>query len=96
MIRNFKNKKTQDIFDGIESRLSRRLTPELHAKAKRLLDQLNAATKIETLKIPPGNKLEKLKGDLKEYWSVRINIKWRIIFKWENGEAIDVDIIDYH
>ncbi len=69
---------------------------ELHAKAHRLFDQINAATQIETLKVPPSNNLEKLEGTLKGFWSIRINIKWRIIFRWEDGDASDVDIVDYH
>ena len=68
----------------------------LHEKIRRLFDQINASTKIETLRVPPSNHLEKLKGNLKNYWSIRINIQWRITFKWENGEAIDLDILDYH
>lgn len=96
MIRNFKNTLTQDLYDGITSRLARKVPLELHDKARRLLDQINAASKIDTLRVPPGNHLEKLKGDLKDYWSVRINKQWRIIFKWEKSDAIDVDIVDYH
>lgn len=96
MIRNFHSKTAQDIFDGISSRTTRRIPADLHEKIRRLFDQMNAATKIETLRIPPSNHLEKLKGNLKNYWSIRINNKWRIIFKWENAEALDVDILDYH
>ena len=96
MIRNFKTKISQDIFDGIESRWSRKIPSELHDKIRRLFDQINAATKIDTLRAPRGNKLEKLKGILKNYWSVRANKQWRVIFKWENGDALDVDIVDYH
>lgn len=96
MIRNFKSKLAQDIYDGASSRLSRTLPILLHDIAKRRLDQLNATTRVETLRIPPGNNLEKLKGNLKDYWSIRINKQWRIIFRWHNGEAIDVDIVDYH
>jgi toxin HigB-1 len=96
MIINFKNKIAQDIYDGIDSKLARKLPVELHIKTRRLLDQLNAATKIETLRVPPGNHLEKLKGSLKEHWSLRINIKWRVIFRWNDGKVFDVEIIDYH
>ena len=69
---------------------------ELHAKIRRLFDQINAAKQVETLKNPPSNRLEKLQGNLKGYWSIRINIQWRIIFQLENGEAYNVDIVDYH
>lgn len=68
----------------------------LHNKARRLLDQLNAITSIETLKIPPSNHLEKLKHNLDGYWSIRINKQWRIIFRWEHNHIYNVDIIDYH
>jgi len=75
---------------------ARRLPQELHEKAQRLLDQLNAVTILETLKAPPGNKLEKLKGDRAGFWSLRINDQWRIVFRWDAGDAMDVDIVDYH
>lgn len=96
MIRNFKSKIAENIFDGFESRLTRKIPTDLHNKTRRLFDQINAATEIETLRVPPGNNLEKLKGDLKDHWSIRINKQWRIIFKWKNHDALDVDIIDYH
>jgi len=96
MIRNFKSKIALDIFDGIPSRSSRKIPTDLHDKIRRLFDQINASTQIETLRIPPGNNLEKLKGNLKNYWSIRINKQWRVIFKWENSEAFDVDVLDYH
>lgn len=69
---------------------------ELHRKAQRLFDQLNAAVVVETLKTPPGNRLERLKGDWEGFWSIRINDQWRIVFRWEDGDALDVDIVDYH
>lgn len=96
MIRNFKSQSAQDVFDGINSKQARKIPIELHSKVQRLFDQLNAATLVETLKIPPSNKLEKLKGNLKTYWSLRINIQWRVIFEWKEGEALNVDVVDYH
>lgn len=95
MIKSFSSKVAQDIYNGLNSRYSRTLPKELH-KAYRLLDQLNAITLVETLQIPPSNHLEKLTGKLKEFWSIRINKQWRIIFKWDKGNAEKVDIIDYH
>ncbi len=86
----------QDIFDGILSTSTRKIPLSLRDKAKRLFDQLNAATKIETLRVPPGNNLEKLKGNLKDYWSIRVNKQWRVIFIWRDNEAYDVDMVDYH
>ena len=96
MIKNFTGKAAQDIYDGMNSRYARELPRELHAKAQRLLDQLNAVIKVDTLRTPPGNRLEMLKGDLENFWSLRINEQWRIIFRWEESDAVDVDIIDYH
>jgi proteic killer suppression protein len=72
------------------------LPKELHEKAQRLLDKLDAAISLETLKAPPGNRLEKLKGDMAKFWSLRINDQWRVIFRWEESDAIDVDVVDYH
>ncbi len=96
MIRNFLSKTAQDVYDGSKSRQARKISAELHPKAQRILDQLNAAVVVETLKAPPGNRLEKLKGALEGFWSLRINDQWRIIFRWEDGDALDVDIVDYH
>ena len=96
MIRNIASKTAQDIYDGENSRHARKVPLSLHAKAQRLLDQLNTAVTVETLKAPPGNRLERLKGDREGFWSLRINDQWRIVFRWEKGDALDVDIVDYH
>ena len=96
MIRNFSSKTAQDIYDGAKSRHARKIPVDLHAKAQRLFDQINAAVVVDTLRIPPGNRLEKLKGKLEGFWSLRINDQWRIVFRWHEGDAVDVDIIDYH
>ncbi len=96
MIRNLASKTEEDIYNGKNSRYARRIPKELHGKICRLLDQLNAVTQLETLRIPPSNNLEKLKGNLSDYWSLRINKQWRIIFKWETNSAHDVEIVDYH
>ena len=64
--------------------------------ALRKLDQIDASVAIEDLKAPPGNRLEKLKGDRTGQWSIRINDQWRVCFRWENGDAWDVEIVDYH
>jgi len=96
MIVNLVGKMSTDIYDGINSRQARKLPTELHDKARRLLDQVNAAPRLEFLRIPPSNRLEKLRGNLAKYWSLRINDQWRIIFRWDNNDALDVEIIDYH
>lgn len=96
MIRNIKGKATQDIYHGITSRLARGVPLELHEKCRRLLDQIDAAPNLDFLRIPPSNRLEKLRGDLSGYWSLRINNQWRIIFRWQDYDALDVEITDYH
>ncbi len=96
MIRSISDSTTQDIFDGENSKASRKLPRVLHERARRLLDLLNSATRLEDLRIPPGNRLEALKGQHKGFHSVRINDQWRIIFKWFDGYAESVQIVDYH
>ena len=96
MIRSVKDTTAQNIFDGLNSKAARKLPQELHRKARRQLDLLNAVTRVEDLKIPPGNQLEALKGTLKGFHSIRINDQWRIIFRWLDGNAEDVKIIDYN
>ena len=93
MIKNFKSKLARDVFDGEVSARSRKLPVHLHSKAQRLMDQLNVATRLATLSLPPGNMLEALRGNLKDFYSIRINSQWRIIFKWEDGNAFEVDIL---
>jgi len=96
VIKNFADKTAQDIYDGVNSRYARKIPSELHGKIRRLFDQINAAPSMEFLRIPPSNRLEKLKGDLKGFWSLRINDQWRIVFKWGNSDAFEIRIIDYH
>ena len=96
MIRNFANKTAQDVYDGINSPDARKLPLELHGKARRLLDQINAAISLQILRVPPGNRLKNLKGELQGFWSLRINDRYRIIFRWNGKDALDVKIIDYH
>ncbi len=73
-----------------------RLPPDLLKPALRKLDLLNAALDLSDLRIPPGNRLEQLQGDLSGHWSIRINIQWRLVFRWVAGSALDVRITDYH
>ena len=74
----------------------KKLPKEIQRTAKRKLVHLHAACVIEDLRVPPNNRLEKLIGDKLGYWSIRINDQWRVCFRWKNGNAFDVDIIDYH
>ena len=96
MIKSYGNKTAEDIYHGLTGRHARKLPAELHSKAKRLLDQINAAPTINFLKVPPGNRLEKLSGKYKDFWSIRINDQWRIVFRWLNNDAHDIAIVDYH
>jgi toxin HigB-1 len=93
MINSFGSKDTKSIWDGDRVKS---LPFEIQAIGRRKLRMLNNSQNINDLRVPPANRLEKLKGHLKEYHSIRINDQWRIIFKWTNGNAEDVNIVDYH
>ena len=93
MIISFGNNDTEKIWDG-ES--VKKLPIEIQGIGRRKLRMLNNSINLTDLKIPPSNRLEKLSGKLNNFYSIRINIQWRIIFKWNNGSASDVQIIDYH
>jgi proteic killer suppression protein len=95
VIESFRDEFTLNLYLGKKIPKSK-IPTELHKIAQRKLDMLNSAKTIEDLRIPPNNRLEKLKGELKDYWSIRINDKYRIIFRFENGNAYDVFIDDYH
>ena len=96
MLKSLADKMTQDIYDGVNSRQARKLPRELHDKARRLLDQINAAPILDVLRIPPSNRLEELQGDRAGFWSLRINDQWRVVFRWEGQDAFDVQVTDYH
>ncbi len=96
MIVSFGDKATSDLFHGISSSKVRKLPTRIHELALYKLDVINAAQKLEDLKSPPGNRLEPLKGGLKGFYSIRINNQWRIIFRWRENVAQDVQIMDYH
>ena len=96
MLKSINGKMTQDIFDGIDSKDARKLDIKVHLSARRKLDLINSAKELVDLRIPPGNNLEALKGNLKGFHSIRINDQWRIIFRWKDCDAYDVEIVDYH
>ncbi|MGH2621638.1 MAG: type II toxin-antitoxin system RelE/ParE family toxin [Anaerolineales bacterium] len=97
MIRSFRDRGTEDIFNGVESRAARKACPRaLWPGARRRLDQLNRVHDLGDLAIPPGNRLERLRGDRKDQHSIRINDQFRICFRWEAGDALEVEITDYH
>ncbi len=93
MIESFADKRTAAIFLGHEVR---GLPKEIQNAARRKLKIIDAVLTIESLRIPPGNRLEPLKGDRKGQWSIRINGQWRICFRWKDGVALDLEIVDYH
>jgi len=93
MIVSFGDKTTQKIWDGERVK---GFSTDIQEIARRKLRMLNNSFDIRDLKIPPSNRLEKLKGNLKDFYSIRVNDQWRLIFHWENGNAFDVELIDYH
>lgn len=93
MIISFGSKDTEKIWEG---EMVRRLPLEIQSIGRRKLRMLHNSQSILDLRIPPSNRLEKLSGKLSEFYSIRINDQWRIIFKWENNQAYQVQIIDYH
>lgn len=93
MIRNFKDKETEKIF---QRQRSRKLPSEIQQIALRKLRMLNRAETLQDLRVPPANRLERLSGKREGQYSIRVNNQWRICFKWEEGDAINVEIVDYH
>ena len=93
MIISFGSKNTEKVWNGIRIR---KPSIELQEIARRKLRMLNNSISLNDLRIPPSNRLEKLSGRLRDYYSIRINNQWRIIFKWNRNNANDVEIIDYH
>jgi proteic killer suppression protein len=93
MIINFKDKETKKLWD---TGISKKIPIEIQQRALDKLDTLFAATALSDLKSPPSNQLESLQGDRKGQYSIRINNQWRLCFKWQDGNAFDVEIVDYH
>jgi proteic killer suppression protein len=93
VIRSFRDRETEKV---LERNRSKRLPADVQRRAHRKLLILDAAGALEDLRIPPGNRLERLAGDRAGQYSIRINDQWRICFRWERGDAHDVEITDYH
>lgn len=93
MIVSFGDGETKKVWNGERSR---RLPFDIQAVALRKLRLISAAAKVDDLRVPPGNRLERLKADRAGLWSIRINDQWRITFRWTDGGAEDVTIVDYH
>ena len=93
MIKSFASKETEKIFQG---RFSSKLPQAIQRVAAIKLEMINAATVLKTLRVPPSNHLEELRGDRKGQHSIRINKQWRVCFIWKGSDAFDVEIVDYH
>ncbi|HRJ41279.1 MAG: type II toxin-antitoxin system RelE/ParE family toxin [Caldilineaceae bacterium] len=93
MIRNFSDDETQKIF---RRERSRRLPPDIQQTALRKLRMLNRAQSLQDLRVPPANRLERLSGNRVGQYSIRVNNQWRICFDWQDGDALNVEIVDYH
>lgn len=93
MIRDFTDKETEKIFNR---QFSRKFPPDIQQGARRKLEILEAAEVLEDVRLPPSNHLEKLSGDRENQYSIRINKQWRICFEWRNGNAHNVEVVDYH
>jgi len=93
MINSFKDKETENIWNGL---VSKKLPFEIQRTARRKLRMINNSQNINDLRIPPANRLEKLQGELKDRYSIRINDQWRVVFSWLNNNAFEVEIVDYH
>lgn len=97
MIQSFQDSGTEDIFNGLSSQVARKCCPQtIWAIACRKLDQINRVSDVMELSMPPGNRLERLKGNRANQYSIRINQQYRICFVWEEGHAYEVEITDYH
>lgn len=97
MIRSFKGRGTEDIFNGVNTAAARKSCPQsLWRVAGRKLDQLDSVSSLDELRLPPGNRLEALKGERKGQYSIRVNDQYRICFLWIQNEPNEVEIVDYH
>ena len=97
MIKSFKNAGTEDVFDGAASKAARKCCPQsIWPVARRKLDQINRVQEITELQIPPENRLEQLKGDRENQYRIRINQQYRICLIWEEDQAYEIEITDYH
>ena len=96
MIASFSDAATEALYHGGRASRFRSIPPQIRDAALRKLDVLDAAVQLDELKSPPGNHLEALTGNLAGFHSIRVNRQWRVIFRWRDGDAFDVAIVDYH
>jgi addiction module HigA family antidote len=96
VIRTFADETTRAIWNGVNSKAARRIPRELWPNVRRKLDQIDAVTRLDDLKVPPGNRLHALGADLRGFHALRVNDQYRIVFRFEGGDAFDVRCTDYH
>ena len=96
MINSFGNRLAEDLYFDRQTRATRAFAADLRRSARRKLLYLHDAAELKDLRVPPGNRLEALKGNYRGRHSVRVNEQWRIVFHWQNGNALDVEVVDYH
>ena len=96
MIRTLADDTTLDIWNGVNSKAARRIPRELWSNVRRKLDQIDALTTLDDLKVPPGNRLRPLGGAMRGLHALRVNDQYRIVFRFEGGDAFDVRCTDYH
>jgi toxin HigB-1 len=96
MIASFGDRATEDLFHGRRSARVWRYPPEVAEAAMTKMDLLSAATAIQDLRSPPGNRLKSLRGDMRGMHSIRVNDQWRLVFRWSEGDAHAVRLTDYH
>jgi toxin HigB-1 len=96
VIRTLADDTTRDIWNGVTSKAARRIPRELWPNVRRKLDQIDAITSLDDLKVPPGNRLHPLGGDMRGLHAIRVNDQYRIVFRFEGGDAFDVRCTDYH
>ena len=96
MIESFGNALAEDLFDDRHSKTTGSFPAELRRAARRKLLYLHDASELKDLRVPPGNRLERLKGNWTGFYSIRINDQWRVVFRWTGGNKFDVQVVDYH
>jgi proteic killer suppression protein len=96
VIASFGDQATADLYHGARTRRARSFPADLAPTALRKLDMLNAAHALSDLRSPPGNRLERLRGKWRSFHSIRVNEQWRVVFRWSEGQAHEVRLIDYH
>jgi proteic killer suppression protein len=96
MIESFGNALAEDLFEDRHSKTTRTFPGDLRRVARRKLLYLHDASELKDLRVPPGNRLERLKGNWSGFHSIRINKQWRVVFRWSGGNAFEIQVVDYH